>query len=101
MACQNEKERMASENRITASEGGRITSESIEMSLKELEEKNRKLAEENEQLRRKYEEYQRILMPRERLYDRFDVSLKTMDRIIVALFILLGIMLVLGMIASH
>lgn len=100
MACQKESERIESESRITEAGAIRITSESIETSLQELEEKNRKLMEENERLKRKYEEYQRVHMPREGLYKNIHVSLKTMDRIIIVLYILLGIVLAFVMIAG-
>lgn len=60
-----------------------------EKTLKELEEENRRLKEENERLQN--------LSPKERIYDRVHVSLKTMDRIIAGLCILFVIVVVLGM----
>lgn len=63
-----------------------------------LEEQNRRLLEENERLKREREEYRKNLPVKERLYDHVNVSLKTMDRIIAALFILLGIVLVMGIV---
>lgn len=62
----------------------------------ELAEQNRKLKEENERLKREREEYRKTLPMKERLYDHVNVSLKTMDRIIAVLFILLGVVLVMG-----
>lgn len=56
--------------------------------LEELMEQNRRLQEENERLK--------ALSPKERLYDHVNVSLKTMDRIIAALFVLLGVVLIMG-----
>lgn len=72
--------------------------EEKKMTQEELEEQNRRLLAENEQLKREREEYRKTLPVKERLYDHVNVSLKTMDRIIAALFILLGIVLVMGMI---
>lgn len=63
-----------------------------------LEEQNRRLLEENERLKREREEYRKNLPVKERLYDHVNVSLKTMDRIIAVLFILLGIVLVMGIV---
>lgn len=63
-----------------------------------LEEQNRRLMEENERLKREREEYRKNLPVKERLYDHVNVSLKTMDRIIAVLFILLGIVLVMGIV---
>lgn len=71
--------------------------EEKKMTQEELEEQNRRLLAENEQLKREREEYRKTLPVKERLYDHVNVSLKTMDRIIAALFILLGIVLVMGM----
>lgn len=62
----------------------------------ELAEQNRQLREENERLKREREEFRKTLSPKERLYDHVNVSVKTMDRIIAALFILLGVVLVMG-----
>lgn len=66
------------------------------MTPEELEEQNRQLKEENERLKREREEYRKTLPVKERLYDHVNVSLKTMDRIIAVLFILLGVVLVMG-----
>lgn len=66
------------------------------MTAEELAEQNRQLREENERLKREREEYRKTLSPKERLYDHVNVSVKTMDRIIAALFILLGVVLVMG-----
>lgn len=65
----------------------------------ELERQNRLLREENARLKKEREEYRKSLPMKERLYDHINVSLKTMDRIIAALFILLGIVLVMGIMA--
>lgn len=65
----------------------------------ELERQNRLLREENERLKKEREEYRKSLPMKERLYDHINVSVKTMDRIIAALFILLGIVLVMGIMA--
>ncbi len=65
----------------------------------ELERQNRLLREENERLKKEREEYRKSLPAKERLYDHINVSLKTMDMIIAALFILLGIVLVMGIMA--
>lgn len=75
----------------TAEEFGMGTAE-------ELAEQNRQLREENERLKREREEYRKTLSPKERLYDRVNVSVKTMDRIIAVLFILLGVVLVMGIV---
>ncbi len=65
----------------------------------DLERQNRLLREENERLKKEREEYRKALPAKERLYDHINVSLKTMDMIIAALFILLGIVLVMGIMA--
>ena len=62
----------------------------------ELERQNRLLREENERLKKEREEYRKPLPAKERLYDHINVSLKTMDMIIAVLFILLGIVFVMG-----
>ncbi len=100
MACLKEKESMVSESRVAEPKVREIMSENRDTPLEELKAENRRLMEENERLKRKYEEYQRVHMPREGLYKNIHVSLKTMDRIIVALYILLGIVLAFVMIAG-
>ena len=65
----------------------------------DLERQNRLLREENERLKKEREESRKSLPAKERLYDHINVSLKTMDMIIAALFILLGIVLVMGIMA--
>ena len=62
----------------------------------DLQEQNRLLREENERLKKEREEYRKTLPVKERLYDHINVSLKTMDMIIAVLFILLGIVFVMG-----
>ena len=54
------------------------------------------LQEQNRLLREEREEYRKTLPVKERLYDHINVSLKTMDMIIAVLFILLGIVFVMG-----
>lgn len=69
-----------------------------EWSLEELEERNQKLQEENERLKQEREEYRKNLPFKERLYDHVNLSVKTMDKIIAGLFILLGVVLTMGII---
>ena len=58
--------------------------------IDKIEEENRKLKEENERLKN--------LSPKERLYDKVHVSVKTMDMIIGALLVLLVAVIILGLI---
>lgn len=81
-----------------AGNSGEDLQEKKALTTEELEEQNRQLLEENERLKREREEYRKTLPMKERLYDHVNVSLKTMDRIIAVLFILLGIVLAMGII---
>lgn len=65
--------------------------------MSDLEWENLCLKEENERLRQLKEEYRRTLPPKEQLYDRIPVSLKTMDRIIAGLIVLLIVVFIIGM----
>lgn len=62
----------------------------------ELELENERLREENERLRL-LEEYRKTLPLKERLYDRIDVSVKTMDIIIAGLLILLAVVMIIAL----
>lgn len=73
---------------------------SKEVLLGELEEKNRQLQEENERLKKEREEYRKTLPFKERLYDHVNVSVKTMDKIIAVLFILLAVVLAMGILSK-
>lgn len=68
-----------------------------EEELKTIEEENARLKEENERLRQAEEERLAGLNPKERLYDKIHVSVRTMDIIIGALFVILFVTLAAGL----
>lgn len=68
-----------------------------EEELKAIEEENQRLKEENEQLRLAEEARLQGLAPKERLYDKINISLRTMNIIIGVLFVILFVVLALGM----
>lgn len=61
---------------------------SAEMSLEELQEENRRLQEENERLNKSI---------KERLYDKINVSVRTMDIFIGCMCVLFVVVVILGM----
>lgn len=62
-----------------------------------LEKENQRLKEENEQMRLAEEERIRNLAPKDRLYDKIHVSLRTMNIIIGVLFVILFVVLAIGL----
>lgn len=65
--------------------------------VKVLEDENQRLKEENEQMRLAEEERIRNLTPKDRLYDKIHVSLRTMNIIIGVLFVILFVVLAIGL----
>lgn len=65
--------------------------------LERVAEENRLLKEENERLRQAEEERIKNLAPKERMYDKIHVSLRTMNIIVGVLFAILIIVLVMGL----
>ncbi|MEG0565478.1 MAG: hypothetical protein RR590_04550 [Hungatella sp.] len=63
----------------------------------QMEQENQQLKAENEHLRQAEEARIQNLNPKERLYDKIHVSLRTMDIIIGVLFVILFMTLLLGL----
>ena len=62
-----------------------------------IEEENRRLKEENERLRKAEEERIANLAPKERLYEKINVSLRTMNIIVGILFVILAVVMILAL----
>lgn len=65
--------------------------------MTQIEEENKRLKEENERLRLLEEERIKGLAPKERLYDRIPVSLRTMNIIVGVLFAILAAVFVIAL----
>lgn len=70
-----------------------MTQEELEL----VEAENQRLKAENEQLRLAEEERVKNLGPKERLYDKLNVSLRTMNIIVGIMFLFLFAVLALGL----
>lgn len=62
-----------------------------------IEEENRRLREENERLRLAEEERIRSLPAKERLYEKINVSLRTMNIIVGVLFVILAVVMTVAL----
>lgn len=78
---------MYSENRMNGEASGE-TAKAEEMSLEALKEENRRLQEENEKLNKSI---------KERMYDKINVSVRTMDIFIGCMCVLFVLVVILGM----
>lgn len=65
--------------------------------LTQIEEENQRLKDENERLKLAEEERIKNLGPKERLYDKLNVSLRTMNIIVGVLFVFLFVVLAMGL----